>query len=86
MIGSELLYFSDNSGCTWHIIHLQKKKLSLEFVYSLQGICLFRPEGTKMAQEQRLQLQLEREKAAMAAKEAKRVAKEEAARQKEHVR
>jgi len=39
-----------------------------------------------MAQEQRLQQQLEREKAAMAAKEAKRVAKEEAARQKEQVR
>jgi hypothetical protein len=39
-----------------------------------------------MAQEQKLQQQLEREKAAIAAKEAKRMAKEEAARQKEHVR
>jgi len=27
MIGSELLYFSDNSGCLWHIIHLQKKNV-----------------------------------------------------------
>jgi hypothetical protein len=39
-----------------------------------------------VSQEQKLQQQLEREKAAQAAKEAKRVAKEEAARQKEHVR
>jgi hypothetical protein len=47
---------------------------------------LFRPEGGKASQEHKLQQQLEREKAAQAAKEAKRVAKEEAAKQKEHVR
>jgi hypothetical protein len=47
----------------------------------------FRPDVSKAAaQEQKLQQQFEREKAAMAAREAKRVAKEEAARQKEHVR
>jgi hypothetical protein len=40
IIGSELLYFSDKSCCMWHIIHLQQEMLSLEFVYSLQEICL----------------------------------------------
>nr|CAD7429548.1 unnamed protein product [Timema monikensis] len=45
-----------------------------------------RMEAARLAQEQKIQQQLEKEKAAMMAKEAKRVAKEEAARQKEHVR
>jgi len=45
MVGSELLYFSDNSGCMWHIIHLQKKNvynLSLYMVYKkfvYFGVC-----------------------------------------------
>ncbi|XP_067003297.2 bromodomain adjacent to zinc finger domain protein 2B isoform X3 [Anabrus simplex] len=42
--------------------------------------------GSRLAHEQKMHLQMEREKAAMAAKEAKRIAKEEAARQKEQVR
>lgn len=45
-----------------------------------------RLEAARIAQEQKLVQQQEREKAALAAKEAKRLAKEEAARHKEHVR